>query len=196
MESLELEKVRRMLERFYQGDTTLEEERWLQDYFSSTTVPAELLPDKELFQTFRSSGDSINVPGDLNQKILTAIDQLERKELRTRRINLFSLTGLAAGLLVMIAVYVFFLRTDGSLSLASHQMTDTYEDPMEAYLEAKKTLAYVSTKLNYGTSELKHVQQVTKATTDPLKSLSKINKGTRELNLLGNLQRVREIERQ
>ncbi len=183
-----------MLERFYQGDTTLEEEKWLKDYFSSTSVPEELLPDKELFRTLGTSGDSIVVPHDLNRKILERIDREERKEMRTRRISIFSLSGLAAGLLVMIAVYLFFLRTGRPDLLASHQLTDTYEDPMEAYEEAKRTLAFVSEKLNYGTSELKHVQQLSKTTTDPLKSLSMINKGSRELNLLGQLQMVREIE--
>jgi hypothetical protein len=33
-------------------------------------------------------------------------------------------------------------------------MQDTYEDPQKAYEEAKRTLAYVSAKLNEGTSEL------------------------------------------
>ncbi|MCK4747644.1 MAG: hypothetical protein KAT15_11430 [Bacteroidales bacterium] len=189
-------EIRKLLDRFYLGETTLEEEKWLQDYFSSTTVPEELLPDRELVQTFGSSNDSIGVPHDLNRKILNTIDREEQKELRTRRISLFSLSGLAAGLLVMIAVYLFFLRTDEPALLAGNGWPDTYEDPMEAYEEAKRTLAYVSVKLNHGTSELNHVQRVSKTTTDPLKSLSKINKGTRELNLLGQLQRIREIERQ
>ena len=192
MESIE--KVRKMLERFYRGESTLEEEKWLQAYFSSASVPEEFLPDKELFVTFGSAGDTVSVPVDLNKKILDTLDKVDRKEIRTRRISMYSLSGLAAGLLAVIAVYVFFLRTDGPLQFASHQVTDTFEDPLEAYEEAKRTLAYVSVKLNHGTSELKHVQQVSKTTTDPLKSLSKINKGSRELVLLGQLQRVREIE--
>jgi hypothetical protein len=192
MESIE--KVRKMLERFYQGETSLEEERWLQDYLSSTTVPEEFLADKELFKAFEESEESISVPGDLNSKILATIDREEHRQLKSRRISLFSLSGLAAGLLALIAVYVFFLRTDDPAQLAGNQMVDTYEDPMDAYEEAKKTLAFVSNKLNAGTSEIKHIQQVSKTTTDPLKSLSKINKGSKELVLLGELQRVREID--
>ena len=191
MESIE--KVRKMLERFYQGETTLEEERWLQDYLSSTTVSEEFLADKELFIAFKGTEESISVPGDLNSKILETIDREEHRQLKSRRISLFSLSGLAAGLLALIAVYVFFLRTDNSVQLAEYQMVDTYEDPMDAYEEAKKTLAFVSNKLNAGTSEIKHMQQVSKRTTEPLRSLSKINKGSKELVLLGELQRVREI---
>lgn len=192
MESIE--KVRKMLERFYQGETSLEEERWLQDYLSSTTVPEDLLADRELFMAFEDKDDAIPVPRDLNAKIQNTIDREEKGSLRTRRISLYSISGLAAGLLALIAVYVFFLRTDTPLLLSARQSIDTYEDPMDAYQEAKKTLAYVSGKLSTGTSEIRHMQQVTKTTADPLKSLSKINKGSRELVLLGELQRVREIE--
>ena len=183
-----------MLERFYQGETTLAEERWLMDYFSSATVPEELLPDQELIKTFNNTEDSISVPKNLNAKILDTLDREERKQLKSRRISLYSLSGLAAGILALIAVYVFFLRTDEPVLLAGNQVMDTYTDPMDAYEEAKNTLAYVSGKLNAGTSEIRHMQQVTKTTADPLKSLSKINKGSRELVLLGELQRVREID--
>ncbi len=192
MESIE--KVRKILERFYQGETSLEEEKWLQDYFSSTTVPEELLADQELFMAFEQKEDSIPVPVDLNEKILNSLDREEKRAQRTRRVSLYSLSGLAAGLLALVAVYVFFLKADTPVLFSAQENLDTYEDPMDAYEEAKKTLAYVSVKLNAGTSEMKHVQQLTKSTSDPLRSLSKINKGSRELVLLGELQRVREIE--
>ena len=157
MESIE--KVRKILERFYQGETTLEEERWLLDYLSSTSVPEELLADQELFMAFGQKEDSIPVPGDLNEKILKNLDREEKKSQRTRRISLYSLSGLAAGLLALVAVYVFFLKADTPILFSAQERIDTYEDPMDAYEEAKKTLAYVSVKLNAGTSEIKHVQQ-------------------------------------
>jgi hypothetical protein len=193
MESVE--EIRKMLDRFYLGETTLGEEKRLYEYFSSHKVPEEFLPDKDLFQTLGNGDQTVPVPGDLNQKIIDSIDQLDKKATRTRRISVFSLSGLAAGLLVMIAVYLFYIRTDSSPMLASSQMEDTYDDPLEAYEEAKRTLAYVSAKLNNGTSELEQVQKHVSKSADPLKSLSKINKGSKELSLLGQLQRVREFDR-
>lgn len=193
MESVE--EIRKRLDRFYLGETTLEEEKMLYAYFSSHTVPEEFLPDKDLFLTMGSGEDSVPVPEDLNQKIIDSIDRVERKATRTRRISVFSLSGLAAGLLIMIAVYLFYIRTDTSPMLADNQMVDTYENPLDAYEEAKRTLAYVSAKLNHGTSELEEVQKQVSKTADPLKSLSKFNKGSKELSLLGQLQRAREFER-
>ena len=186
-------EIRKLLDRFYTGETTLEEEQILQDYFSSTSIPEELMPDRDLFRSLGTS-DSVAVPEDLNQKILDVIDQQEKKVVRTRRISVFSLSGLAAGLLVVIALYMGYFRADRPGMLA-YQMTDTYENPQDAYEEARRTLAYVSAKLNTGTSGLEHVKQVSKTTSDPLKSLSKINKGTKELSLLGQLQRVERFER-
>lgn len=184
-----------MLDRFYLGETSLKEETILQEYFSSASIPEELMPDRDLFRSLGNASDSVAVPEGLNQKILDVIDGQEKKGARTRRISLFSLSGLAAGLLVVIALYVGYFK-DKPLQLASNQMTDTYEDPQDAYEEARRTLAYVSVKLNTGTSELEHVKKASKATSDPLKSLSKINKGSKELSLLGQLQRVERFERQ
>ncbi len=188
-------KIRKLLDRFYLGETTLEEEQLLLAYFSSASVPEELIADRDLFRSLDPAGNNIVVPGGLNQKILDVLDQQERKEVRTRRISIFSLSGLAAGLLVVIALYVGYFRDGQSDLLASQELTDTYENPQDAYAEAKRALTYVSAKLNAGTSELERVKQVSKTTSDPLKSLSKINKGSKELSLLGQLQRVEEFDR-
>ena len=152
-----IKDIRKLLDRFYLGDTSLEEEGLLQDYFTSPSIPEELMPDRDMFRALGNADNSVPVPEDLNQKILDVIDQQEKKVGRTRRISVFSLSGLAAGLLVVIALYVGYFNDEGSGRLAANQMTDTYEDPQEAYEEAKRTLAYVSAKLNTGTSELEHV---------------------------------------
>jgi hypothetical protein len=187
-------EIRKLLDRFYLGETSLEEEKILEEYFSSARIPEELIPDRDLFRSLGNASESVVVPEGLNKKILDVIDQQEKRLVKTRRISVFSLSGLAAGLLVVIALYVGYFRDDSG---ARYAMTDTYENPQDAYEEARRTLAYVSAKLNTGTSELEHVVQVSKATADPLKSLSKINKGSKELSLLGGqLQRFERIERQ
>jgi hypothetical protein len=188
-------EIRKLLDRFYLGETTLEEEQVLQEYFSSARVAEELMPDRDLFRSLEPAGNAVAVPEGLNQKILNVIDQQDKKVVRTRRISVFALSGLAAGLLVVIALYTGYFNGGQPALLASHQMTDTYENPHDAYEEAVRALSFVSTKFNTGTSELAHVQQISKTASDPLKSLSKINKGSKELSLLGQLQRVEEFER-
>ena len=60
MESIE--EIRKMLDRFYLGETTLEEEKRLYEYFSSHKVPEEFLPDKDLFQTLGNGEQTVPVP--------------------------------------------------------------------------------------------------------------------------------------
>ena len=98
--------IRKMLDRFYAGESTLEEERKLQDYFSAARIAEELIPDRDLFRSLGSAADSVVVPDGLNQKILAVLGEQEKKVIRTRRITVFSLSGLAAGLLVVVALYV------------------------------------------------------------------------------------------
>jgi hypothetical protein len=190
-----IKEIRKILDRFYAGETTLEEERILKEYFSAARVPEELLPERDIFRSLESASNEVEIPDTLDQKIINVIDQQEKKVVRTRRISVFALSGLAAGLLVVIALYLGYFKSDQTDRLASGQLTDTYNDPYAAYEETKKTLAFVSSKLNTGTSELEYVRKVTKTTSDPLKSLSKINKGSKELSLLGQLQRVEEFQR-
>jgi len=186
-----IEELRLLLERFYSGESTLEEERTLSALLTSQEVPEDLQADVELF--IRMQEEDISVPDGLKGRIIKSLDHAAQQERRNRRVSLYSLSGLAAGILAIIAIYLGFLR-NGEDMLTSQEYEDTYENPIDAYEEAKKTLAYVSVKLNRGTSELEYVQQISKQTTEPLRSLEKMNKGSRELNLLGQLQRVNEFE--
>ena len=74
-----------MLERFYRGESTLEEETLLEQYFSSTAVPEDMLPDRDLFRALRKEEDPVIIPEGLNERIIGVLDREERKEKRSRR---------------------------------------------------------------------------------------------------------------
>ena len=186
--------IKSLLERFYNGETTLDEERELENFFRKSSVPEDLLADKDLFLSLASSPDNIEIPEEFNQGILDAIDQSEKSEQKTRRISLYSLSGLAAGLLVLISVYVFYLKDNPHSFIAGNSMADTYQDPMEAYEEAKRTLAYVSDKFNTGTSELQRVKKMNNETFGNLQPLTFISKGSREVMMLKQLEKAGRIE--
>jgi len=190
-----LKKIKELLDRFYDGETTMEEEQELGRFFLESNVPEEMIPDKELFLSMEAGSEDVIIPEDLNAKILDAIDRAERSETKTRRISWFSLSGLAAGLLVLISVYLFFLKDSSHGIFKAETMEDTYDDPEVAYNEVKKTLAYVSNKFNEGTGDLKHVQKVNRSV-ENLQPLTFINKGNKEIRLLKELEKAGEINRQ
>ena len=174
-----LEHINKLLQRFYEGESTLAEEQELLDYFSQGPVPDEFLPDKELFEAMRStSGKPVDAPESLNERILSAIDEVDEKEVRVRRVSWLSLSGLAAGLLVLLGIYFMFLREEPSRKLIAE---DTYEDPMMAYREAKKALSFVSYKFSQGTGELQPLKEVN----ETIQPITKISSGSKQLQLLG-----------
>ncbi len=186
-----LKHIKELLEKFYEGATSMEEEAELQAYFIEEKVPEELLADKELFVSMASAGQPVEVPADLNEKINIGLSDAERSESRSRRISIYSFSALAAGLLIIFSVYIGFLRDDHNNAMTQYAI----EDPDLAYVEAKKALEYVSLKWNNATSELDNLNQVNK-TMEKVSTINKLSSGSRELNLLGNLKRADQIKLQ
>jgi uncharacterized damage-inducible protein DinB len=186
-----LKYIRELLEKFYEGATTSAEEAQLRDFFSREKVPEELQADRELFVSMASAAEPVEVPADLNKKILSGLSEAKRAESRSRRIGIYSFSALAAGLLILFSVYLGFLREDHSQAMTQYAI----EDPELAYEEAKKALEYVSAKWNDGTSELNNLHQVNK-TMETVSTMKKLSSGSKELNLLGNLRKADQIQLQ
>ncbi len=184
-----LSNIKKLLDKFYEGQTSLEEEMQLKEYFLGDNIPGEMLDDKELFVTMSAANENIEMPDSLNSSIIEAISNAEHSESRVKRINLYSFSGLAAGLAIILSVYFAFLRDDSTELLAEY----TIQDEEVAYLEAKRALSYVSAKLNKGTAELKPLEQVSKSI-KTLAPLNKLSSGRKELQLLGNVEKVANIK--
>lgn len=181
--------IKQLLEKFYAGQSSLEEEKYLKEYYAGSSIPEELLEDRELFVSMSAAESQVPVPGDLNSKLIDSINEAERKETRVKRINIYSFSGLAAGLLIILGTYFTFLRDNPADVLAEY----TIQDEEIAYQEAKKALSYVSAKLNRGTAELEPLKQVNK-TMKSMTPLRKLSSGSKELQLLGNLEKAGELK--
>ncbi len=186
-----LANIRSLLEKFYNGSSSTREEQELIHFFSREEVSADLLYDRELFLSLSDASEPVEVPESLHEKILSTLDNAEQAERRTRRINFYTISGLAAGLLIIISVYTGYIRQSNIDVNTQYAI----EDPEKAYLEAKKTLEFVSSKWNEGTSGLKNLDEVNK-TMETISSIKKISSGSKELNLLGNLKKAENIQRQ
>ncbi len=146
-----MQEIEKLIEKFFDGETSLGEEKLLRDFFSGNDVPQKWEGLAAYF-TFSSREKEASMQADP----FTRIPELQNGKKRwsaitdLKRPYIYWLSGVAAGLLILLAVLVKFdpfTRTIGS----------SYQDPQTAYLEAKKVLFYVSDKLNKGTSRLQAV---------------------------------------
>ncbi|MBO7455908.1 MAG: hypothetical protein J6T76_05865 [Paludibacteraceae bacterium] len=74
MNAIELQQL---LGRYYSGETTVQEEQMLKEYFSQSDIPSEFLADQLAFCS-QTCAD-IEMPQEVHDRLLTYIEQFEPK---------------------------------------------------------------------------------------------------------------------
>ena len=177
---MDLQKIEKLLQKYYNGETSLEEEEVLRTFFSSRDVPDHLEAEKELFSYYYSqSRDEAANPG-LEEKILDAI-RIEGSRYRMQPVKkrLYLFTSIAASFLILLGSY-FLITGKNGIGFSFKKYEDTYESPELAYLETKKTLLLISEKFNLGTKELQTLSTFDKVAKE-LSNISKVRYATESL---------------
>jgi len=149
---MNLKEIEALLEKFYNGETSLEEERSLREYFNSDIVPEHFSAYQEQFRYYQSDKDEKSPAKTLEHKLADKIREEGNGNHAGRRRRLYyTITGIAASILIFIGIYFQFIVNDNNRN--SYTMENTYEDPEQAYAEAKKALLLVSEKFNAGVQD-------------------------------------------
>jgi hypothetical protein len=164
---MELQRINILLQKYFEAESTLEEENELITYFSSGEVDENL---KMYIPMFSGIGNlSTEEDKDLSNELMDYILESEHKEKVKYRWMWQMVTGIAASVIVvMLSVNYYNSRT---------QWKDTFTDPQQAYATASKTLDFVAGKYNQGLAQLKPIGKIENAI-DPLNSgIGILNKG-------------------
>lgn len=164
---MNINDIKKLLEAFYRGEITLEEEKELKEYFAGDNVVEELEEEKEFF-TALYKVETIKVPESLKQNIETLIDgflseKTKHEEIQpampkrafTHRKPIISWLASIAALLVITLCSIYFgslvqTDTDNISANAKIELRDTYSDSEIARKEAQKALILVSQNFNKG----------------------------------------------
>lgn len=163
------EELKRLVEKYYNGESSEEEENTLKDFFRKNNVPKGYEAEKEIFSYYTGLEDIPEPSIDFEARILAGIDASERVtgSQKTKR-YIISVMSAAAGLLLLAGSYFFFVKKS--------ETADTFTDPKIAYAETVKILRDVSFQLNHGARVLEPVSKINKV---KIKSIETINKSTR-----------------
>lgn len=151
-------KIEEILERYWEGESTLEEEKLLRTYFRSDKVSSEHLPYRDLFSFYDVESEnkymgSMDVP-----------DKIKYTTQRTKILTIVRRVISAAAVITLLFASVFIIRNE--LSEKTGQVDTVYEinDPDEALEITLQALALVSGKLDKGASTMINgIQNVEKA---------------------------------
>jgi hypothetical protein len=91
-------KINEILDRYWQCETSVEEEKMLQNFFlSSTNIPSYLLQYQSLFE-YREAKQAEKLPDDFDEKILKQIHP------KRKRISLFRTIQVAASIALLVGL--------------------------------------------------------------------------------------------
>lgn len=156
---MDTDKIRQLLDRYYDGQTSECEEQVLKDYFLQDDVPPQWATDQRLFRQLYGA-DMPAIDG-LEQRLSRQIDGWNRVEKtanrRTRTIGLRWIAGIAASLLLLFAIGLLVDRQQKQAQYAVQQ--DTFDDPRDAYAETQKALMKFSESINKGLNKVENVTQ-------------------------------------
>lgn len=143
-----------LIKKFYDGETSIQEEHFLYDYFASSDIPHDLEKDRKIFLDLYRMNDDVVVPQNLESDLNRLIDQLDEKDKKTKKINWKWAAGIAASILIVVSCSLYLLGSKNN----DRELVDTYSDPREAYIAAQKALLLASNKLNKGFDQFQDVQ--------------------------------------
>ena len=179
MEAMEIKEIQKLLEKFYEGQSSPEEETILRTFFLNKEVPVGLEPDRLYFETMetgkRESRPEESQSSDILQAIKVSEPDLLESDSKIARF--YPWISAAAGLVLVLGTYFF---------LSHQQPKDTYNDPQLAYMEAKKVLYYVSSTLNNGTRHLDVIQK-TNQKIAPLQKMEVVNRAMNEMKKISEI---------
>jgi hypothetical protein len=178
------ERLKELIDRYYRGESTLEEEELLKAYFTGDEILHGYDYERAVFSFYSSHARSDSEPPKgLEARILSSLDKLE--ETRSKRFptgKILIPLSLAATLLIITGSYFFFIH--------KAEPADTFTDPVLAYNETMKILHDVSVGLNKGTVALHSISKINSVTR---KSMEYVDRSASVLN--GNLERIRIIDK-
>lgn len=166
-------EIKKLIEAFYNGETTRDEEQKLYDYFSGDNVADELQDEKILFLNMHKS-DPIETPPMLERKLEELIDRLakedEIKKQPERKKLWLQIGSIAAGLALLISAGIYFNKTQKEINPdnPSLAMTTITTEDKEKIQKAGEALLLLSSNFNKGVSKLEAVSANLDKTNDIL----------------------------
>jgi hypothetical protein len=178
------ERLRELLDRFYDGLASREEEEEILAGLNSDIIDEDLVADKEIFLSLHSMSAGNKPVQGFEKRILDGVIRSDRGN-RSAGSRKYISAALSAAAALLLAVAVWSLYDEpGQVEYA-----DTFSDAEIAYAETLRVLFMVSADMNRGTGALSPLQTMERAES----SISIINesgnlfsKGLREMEKLLN----------
>ncbi len=139
---MELAKLEKLLDKYFEGETTLSEEKELKVYFTGESVPSHLEKYKDLFQFFSEESQ------------VTASSEISLNT-DTSRVPWYTWIGVAASIALIVGLFI----KDIPAGADPEGVYGTYDDPELALQKTKEALDLVASLMNEGKKDLVYLNE-------------------------------------
>lgn len=173
--------IEQLLDKYWEGETTLAEDKTLQKFFTSETIPIELQAFQSLFQA-KSDIQRQSLNDDFDSNLLAMLDTspkvvqmaatsesiVNTQNIQTAELQKWRwIAGIAASIALFLAVYIVMPRTE-TIEIAKSELNEKdHKEALKSYEQTKIALMFVSAKMNQGVqtaakglSKVKNLDQV------------------------------------
>jgi len=178
-------EVEQLIERYFNGDTSLQEEKLLRSFFNSADVPPHMESLKWQFMHFEDAKDLFLQDEYLQVDLKTIPEQYPEVKLWNTRRRILWIGGVAAGIVILITAMF-------QVNLLINRVDDNISEQELAYNQAKQILYFVSKKLNKGTEELTKVEKLENGM-DDLQAMEKFDDGMKQAGKVGKYDQLSKI---
>lgn len=126
---MELNQVKIIIEKYFEGTSSIAEENELKAYFSSDDVAPELMQYQPIFGYFKNQKET-----QFNKSL----------PLQPRKQQYVKWIGIAASFVFLFGMLTFYFNQKTSEDLG------TFDNPEEAFVATQNALRMVSEQVNYG----------------------------------------------
>ena len=150
-----MKKWEDILEKYWKGETSLEEEKSLREFMQKPDLPQAFRPYRHLFRYYEKSAQ-IAMPSPKTEK--------DFRQGMYKPIWGYILS-VAAAVLLLLGLFLELNREDTSSDNARQiSSQDTFEDPEQAYEEARNALLLVAEKMKVENNHKKNISKVSTLT--------------------------------
>lgn len=140
---MDSKEIGQLLEKYWNCETSLEDEQILRSYFSGPNVHDQLKDAADLFRFFESERKR-SLEENFDHDMMRSVKKTERTTKVISMVRWVQVARIAAGVLVMVAAG-YFVRNEIMKSKDQVQaLEDTFTDPKDALEETKKALMMIS----------------------------------------------------
>ena len=143
-----LDRIEKLIDKYFEGETSIAEENELKTYFSSLDVAQHLQQYKPVFGYFSQAK---------TEEFKAEIPSIPK--LRDKKRNVAVWLSIAASFVIMLGVGTFMYLNTMEEVPATATAYGTYDDPEKALAETEKALALVSEHLNTGIESVSYINE-------------------------------------